>query len=378
MTAWATVQFDGVPVHVGEVVQVAGATIFQNSMPQPVVIVPAVSVAMSPAEGIQLSGEKSVALGVDVRGSAAGTVKLAAPAGWQAVPASGSFSSPNAMLHFDVTPGRMDDAAVTVAAVASAGGKSYYEGYRIGGYEGLPPVYVYTPATYRTRAVDVKVAPGLRVGYIEGTGDDVPQYLKEMGVVATMLNVSDLSSTTLANFDVIVLGVRAFTAHGDLVQGAPALMDFVKNGGTVIVQYDTATIPDGLAPYPVTLGGNAEKVVEENSKMELATTPSQVMRWPNAITEKDFDGWVEERGHGFMRTWDAKYEAPTETHDAGQDPQRGGLLVTDYGKGYYVYCAFALYRQMPEGVPGAYRLFANMLSLGKTPMPVGPTSGETR
>jgi hypothetical protein len=148
-------------------------------------------------------------------------------------------------------------------------------------------------------------------------------------------------------------------------------MDFVKNGGTVIVQYDTATIPDGLAPYPVTLGGAAEKVVEENSKMVLTATPSAVMHWPNPITEKDFDGWVEERGHGFMRTWDAHYEAPTETHDAGQEPQRGGLLVTDYGNGHYVYCAFALYRQLPEGVAGAYRLFANMLSLGRAPAPGG-------
>jgi len=162
--------------------------------------------------------------------------------------------------------------------------------------------------------------------------------------------------------------VRSFTVHGDLVQGAQALMDFVTAGGTAIVQYDTTTIPPELAPYPLTLGGDAEKVVEEDSKVMLTPGASLVLRWPNAITTKDFDGWVEERGHGFMRSWDPHYEAPTEMHDAGQDPQRGGLLVANYGKGHYVYCAFALYRQMPESVPGAYRLFANMLSLGKAPL----------
>jgi len=375
LTAWITVTYNGVPVRLGEVLQTAS----DASQSQPVTVVPAVSLAVSPAEGILLPGAKNVRLAVDVRGNAAsaGTVKLTLPVGWSAVPASAAFRGAQT-VNFDVTLGGVTDAPVTVTAVATVGGKQYTEGYRMGGYDPRTSVAVYTPATYRTRGVDVRVAPGLRVGYVEGTGDDVPQYLKEMGVPVTMLNVSELSSTTLADFDVVVLGVRAFTAHGDLVQGAPALMDFVKNGGTVIVQYDTATIPDGLAPYPVTLGGAAEKVVEENSKMVLTATPSAVMRWPNPITEKDFDGWVEERGHGFMRTWDAHYEAPTETHDAGQEPQRGGLLVTDYGKGHYVYCAFALYRQMPEGVPGAYRLFANMLSLGKTPTPVGPMPGGTR
>ncbi len=115
-------------------------------------------------------------------------------------------------------------------------------------------------------------------------------------------------------------------------------------------------------------GGNPGRVVvEEDSKVVLTPVPSAVMRWPNAITTQDFDGWVEERGHGFARTFDPQYLAPTETHDAGQDPQRGGLLIANYGKGHYIYCAYALYRQMPEGVAGAYRLFANMLSVGKAP-----------
>jgi hypothetical protein len=188
-----------------------------------------------------------------------------------------------------------------------------------------------------------------------------------MGVPVTQIDVSGLSGTNLADYNVVIFGVRSFTVHGDLVQGAQALLDFVKAGGTAIMQYDTTTIPPELTPYPLTLGGDAEKVVEEDSKVVLTPGASPVLRWPNLITEKDFNGWVEERGHGFMRSWDARYEAPTEMHDAGQDPQRGGLLVAKYGKGYYVYCAFALYRQMPESVPGAYRLFANMLSLGKAP-----------
>ncbi len=369
LTAWVTARYEGVSVRVGEVVQTG-----ENGIPGPrqVMVVPAVSVAIAPTEGILLPGMKSVPLDVLVHGSATGTVKLTGTAGWQITPASGSFHATETTLHFNAIPTHTNNAS-TVAATAEVDGKQYIEGYRIGGYDPRTSVAIYSPATYRAHAVDVKVAPGLRIGYIEGTGDDVPQYLKAMGVPVTILNVSDLSSTVLADFDVVVLGVRAFTAHGDLEQGAQALMDFVKNGGTTIVQYDTARIPDALAPYPLTLGGDAEKVVEENSKMVLAPGTSTVMQWPNAISEKDFDGWVEERGHGFMRTWDPRYETPTETHDAGQDPQHGGLLVANYGKGHYVYCAYALYRQMPEGIPGAYRLFANMLSLGKA-----PATGGTR
>jgi hypothetical protein len=161
-----------------------------------------------------------------------------------------------------------------------------------------------------------------------------------------------------------VLGVRAFAAHPELEAANAKLLDYAAAGGTVIVQYNTGEMPAG--PYPMSLG-ESEKVVEETARVTLLDGEAQALRWPNRITPQDFDGWIEERGHGFMDTWDPRYEALTEVHDPGQDPQKGGLLVAKTGKGSYVYVAYALYRQLPEGVPGAYRLFANLLSLGKKP-----------
>jgi hypothetical protein len=228
---------------------------------------------------------------------------------------------------------------------------------------------MYTAATYRTRGVDVKVATGpdghgLKVGYLPGTGDEVQASLENIGVHATTLTIEDVAAGRLSGYDVVVLGVRAYAANPGLAAANGRLLEYAKNGGVVIVQYNLGQFDYG--PYPYSLG-TAEKVVDETSKVELLMPESAALSWPNKITEKDFDGWVEERGHGFMGSWDPQYQALLETHDPGQEPQKGGLLVTKTGKGTYVYVALALYRELPEGVPGAYRLFANLLSLGKAP-----------
>ena len=164
--------------------------------------------------------------------------------------------------------------------------------------------------------------------------------------------------------NVVVLGVRPYSAHRDLAAANEQLLNYAKNGGVVVVQYETARFDHG--PYAISLG-DAEKVVDETAPVKLLMPESAVLTWPNRISEHDFDGWVEERGHSFMESWDAKYEAPLETHDPEQEPQKGGLLVAKTGKGTYIYVSYALYRQLPEGVPGAYRLFANLLSVGKNP-----------
>ena len=159
------------------------------------------------------------------------------------------------------------------------------------------------------------------------------------------------------------LGVRAYAAQPGLAAANGQLLKYAKNGGVVIVQYNLGQFDYG--PYPYSLG-NAEKVVDEKAPVQLLMPESAVLSWPNKITPRDFDGWVEERGHGFMESWDPRYQALLEMHDPEQDPQKGGLLVAKTGKGAYVYVALALYRELPEGVPGAYRLFANLLSLGKS------------
>jgi len=333
-------------------------------------VAPAISVAVSPAAGVVPLTEKTLTVTARVRsnvkGAAAGTVKLELPQGWTAAPERAEFSlakdGDEEEVRFVVTPGKMTETAYTMTAVATFAGREYREGYKTAGYAGLLPENLYRPATYQARGVEVKIAPGLRVGYLPGTGDEVQASLENLGVHATTLTMADVAGGKLSGYDVVVLGVRAYAAHPGLAAANAQLLNYAKNGGLVIVQYNTNQID--LGPYPVALG-DAEKVVDERSPVRLLEPQSAVLSWPNRITEQDFDGWVEERGHSFMESWDPQYQAPLETHDPGQDPQKGGLLVAKTGKGAYVYLAYALYRELPEGVPGAYRLFANLLSLGK-------------
>jgi hypothetical protein len=191
-----------------------------------------------------------------------------------------------------------------------------------------------------------------------------------------MLTLADLTAAKLAQYDAVVLGVRAYAAHPELAgPGSQPLLDYARQGGVVIAQYNTARYGDADAPFPIAVPGSPDfNVVEEEDPVTLLAPDSPILTWPNRITPADFDHWIEERGHGFARSWSPEYTPLLEMHDSGQDPQRGGLLVARTGKGFYVYCALALYRQLPEGVPGAYRLFANLLSIAKNPALHTPTT----
>ncbi|WP_433983413.1 NEW3 domain-containing protein [Tunturiibacter empetritectus] len=370
LTAWVTLDYDGVEVKLGQEVQTLHRVTGLGTVYEPLVVAPAISVAVSPSAGVVPLTEKTLMVTAkvksNVKGAATGTVKLELPAGWTAAPETAEFSlgkdGDSVDVPFVVTPGKMAETAYTMTAVASYEGKEYREGYKTVGYAGLLPANLYRPATYRARGADVKVAPGLKVGYLPGTGDEVQASLENLGVHSTTLTMGDIAGGRLSGYDVVVLGVRAYAAHPGLAAANGQLLQYAKNGGVVIVQYNLGNFDYG--PYSYSLG-SAEKVVDEKAPVRLLVPESPVLSWPNRITERDFDGWVEERGHGFMETWDLQYVAPLETHDPGQDPQRGGLLVAKTGKGAYVYVALALYRELPEGVPGAYRLFANLLSLGK-------------
>jgi hypothetical protein len=186
--------------------------------------------------------------------------------------------------------------------------------------------------------------------------------LEGLGMDVTTLRMEDVTGGKLGHYDVVVLGLRAFTAHPELatVNGDP--LTYAKSGGVVIVQYNRERLEGG--PYPYSLGIQ-ENVVDETAPVKMMIADDPLLKWPSRITEKDFGGWVEERGHSFMASWDAHYAALLEMHDPGQSEQRGGLLLARTGKGAYIYMALALYRQLPQGVPGAYGLIANLLSLGK-------------
>jgi hypothetical protein len=195
----------------------------------------------------------------------------------------------------------------------------------------------------------------------------VPASLQNFGISVTFLGPADLASANLSGFDAILLGVRTYAARPDLSTYNQRLIDYVRNGGVVIVQYNTPEFYKNYGPYPYQMSEEPEEVTDEESKVTILKPDNPTFSWPNKITKADFCGWIEERGSKFMRSWDPHYEALLETHDPSQPPQRGGLLYAKYGKGIYIYNAYAFYRELPGGVPGAYRIMANMLSLAKNP-----------
>ncbi len=371
LAAWAEFTFEGVPIRLGQVVQTLARVTAVGGVYEPLVVTPAIGVRVEPeARILPLDGSPlPVRVTVHAQHAAEGTVELKLPQGWRSEPAQREFHLQSAgdtePLVFSVSPaGDVKTRAYAIGAEARVGGKSYSIGWQSIGYPGLRPYNQYKAAELRTRKVDVKVTPGLRVGYVMGTGDMVPEAIEALGVTPQLLTAQELASGDLKQWNAIVIGIRAYTALPELAAAEPRLEEFVERGGTLIVQYQSGPFP---APLPVTMGRMPERVVDEQAPVKLLDPASPLLAWPNKITAADFDGWFEERGHGFPDSWDAGYTAPTETADPGQDPQRGGLLVAHRGKGTYIYVAYALYRQFPELVPGAYRLLANLLSAGSGP-----------
>jgi hypothetical protein len=311
---------------------------------------------------------------VHTQAAAEGTVALKLPPGWREEPSEAKFKRTAAgdtePILFSVTPSAAETGAYTLEAVVHSAERTYESGWQSVGYPGLVPYNLYQAAQLKTRKVDVKLAPGLRIGYVMGTGDLVPDAIEELGGKVHLLSAPELNSGDLSAWNVIVIGIRAYSNRPDLTAAQPRLDQFVRKGGTLIVQYQSGNFP---APLALSMNNRMpERVVDEQSPVKLLNTDNPVLKQPNAITAADFEGWVEERGHSFLDTWDPGFTPLTETEDAGQDPQRGGLVVTHPGKGTYIYVAYALYRQLPELVPGAYRLLANLLSAGAS----GPAPGK--
>jgi len=375
LTAQARVVYHGVAFDVAQVVQTTERVPGFGTIQNPLLVGPAISVWVSPSAGAVPIASKSLAFTATVHsnviGPAQGTLRLKLPAGWSATPPQFPFScareGEDQTVTFSVTPDTVRASGYIMTAVAEYKGKEYSEGYHLTGYPGLRPYPFYRPATYKAVGVDVATAPGLNVGFLPGTGDDVPKALENLGLKVRILATSDLTNGDLSEYDAIILGVRAYAVRADLKAENSRLMDYVKNGGVLIAQYQLQDFDHDYGPYPFTLGSNPQKVVDENSPVTLLDSANPAFGWPNKISAGDFKGWIEERGHGFMRSWDPHYTPLVETHDPDQDPQEGGLLLARYGKGFYIYDAFALYRQLPSGVPGAYRLLGNLVSLAKNP-----------
>jgi hypothetical protein len=340
-------------------------------------VVPAIALTLTPANAVTPldAPTKRIKVSVEVvnnrEKTSEGSLALKVPAGWQVTPATRPFAfsraGERALYPFDVMIPSLENRDYRIEAVASSGGREYREGYTTIRHRDLETRYQYREAVASVRGVDVKIAPGLKVGYVMGVGDDVPAGLGQIGVDVQLLGEQDLATGDLSRFDAVMTGTRAYAVREDLKTYNRRLIEYVKGGGNLIVLYNTQElVPDLYAPYPGKLSAGAEEVSEEDSPVEILAPDDPVLATPNRITKADFDNWVEQRGSKFWDTWDPRYTSLIATWDKGQQPQKGGWLHAKYGKGHYTYFAYALHRQLPYGVPGAYRLLANLLSLNKT------------
>jgi LmbE family N-acetylglucosaminyl deacetylase len=375
LQARVVASYNDVQIQLAEAVQTVAREVGPGTVFHPLPIGPAISLTMQQSAGIIPLDKSSFPLTVhvhsNVKGQAQGTVRLDLPSGWKSEPQSAAFSfaqdGQEQNVSFEVSPARVAEESYKITAVANYDNHDYKQGYVQIGYPGLRPYYLYSDATYRTTGTNVKVSPNLQIGYIEGSGDDVATSLENLGTHVHFLAEEDLANGDLGKFDVIVVGVRAYAVRADLRTYNGRLLDYVKKGGLVVVQYETPEFDHNFGPYPYVMTNDPEEVTDEKSVVTILNAQNPLFQWPNAITSKDFEGWIEERGSKFMYSWDKGYEPLLETHDAEQDPQKGGLLYARYGDGAYIYNAYAFYRQLPLGVPGAYRIFANMLSLRQNP-----------
>jgi LmbE family N-acetylglucosaminyl deacetylase len=362
---------------------------------RPVRVVPAVAVALDPAVAVvPLSGdlvakaasstrraassasrpelEFRVRLTGATRDGIAGTLRLELPAGWRAEPAQVPVrlrtAGESRQFEFVVTPpADVAPGEHRIAAVFEAeDGRRYTRWYEEIDYPHIRPLARYHDAAAKVQAFQVAVPQGIRVGYITGAGDEVPGALRQLGVTLDVIDPADLATVDLSRYDVLVTGIRAYEHRPEIRTHNPRLLEWVEAGGTMIVQYNQYTFSQGgFAPYPLQIARPHDRVTDETAPVRILDASHPVVSYPNRIGPADFEGWVQERGLYFPRTWDERYTPVLEMSDPGEDPLRGAILVAKYGKGTYVYTGLAFFRQLPEGVPGAYRLFANLLALGE-------------
>ncbi len=254
----------------------------------------------------------------------------------------------------------------TLSAYAEVDGKIYTSRLVSIKYDHIPQQSVLLPATAHAARFDLQVK-AKNIGYFMGAGDDVPAALAQMGCNVTLLTEQDLELSNLQKFDAVVMGIRAYNTKDGLAFRQQHLLDYVKAGGTLIVQYNTSgeivVDADKLAPFPLKI--SRARVTDESAEVRFKLPEHSVLNQPNKLSAKDFNGWVQERGLYFPSEWDPAFEAPLSMNDPGEKAADGSLLVAKYGKGHYVYTGISFFRELPAGVPGAYRLFANLLSLGR-------------
>lgn len=294
------------------------------------------------------------------------TVTLSLPAGLTADSASRTITLDSAgsrTVSFHVR-GKLTPGTHSLGAVGAVDGETYSNGYIPIEYEHITPERIYRPSTVTISAIDAAVPARLKVGYIPGVGDNVEPTLVQLGIPVTTVQPSEIPTVDLSRFSTVVVGPRAYQASRELIDNNPYLLAYVKNGGTLVVQYGQYEMTgSGMMPYPVMLSRPADRITEEVAPLTILDAASPAFNYPNKITLADFDGWVQERSLYMPRTFDSHYHALISGNDPGAPSNSGMILVTPYGKGLYVYTTLAFFRQLPAGVPGGARLFVNLLSM---------------
>jgi LmbE family N-acetylglucosaminyl deacetylase len=375
MTVSAAYTINGEAIELQMPVQVRQANLPYGYNDYTLKIAPAIAVNMQPRQGIIPLNKKVKSVNVTIElvnnydSIISGSLALKVPAGWKTVPQQTAFSFSRAgeksNFSIKILMPAIEEKSYSIQATATANGKVYTQGYELISHRDMDQAVLYHAAVASIKGMNVTITPGIRIGYVMGVGDEVPHCLEQLGAVVQLLNSSDLSSGVLSKYDVIMIGTRAYAVRADLNTYNQRLLDYAKNGGHLIVLFQTPEfVPQKMAPYPAVLPDNSEEVSEEDSPVQLLDEHHPVLNYPNKISLKDFEHWQEQRGSKFFSTWDAAYTPIVATHDKGQAPQKGGWLMAKFGKGYYTYCAYSFHRQLPNGVTGGYRIMANLISHG--------------
>ena len=344
----------------------------EGDVERPVAVVPAVSVAFErPIEYLRSGVAVDRNIHVIVRTARPSdqtiAVKLELPSGLTSQPASqnvlpaGSGRARVASFHVTGTAGT---GSLTVRAVATANGRDYSRGYVPVEYSHTEPRMVFSDAKLALEGVSLRLPANNVIGYVKGATDDEPAALSQLGFDVRLLDPDTLADATLDHFGAIVIGPRAYARQPGLVTNNRYLLDYVHRGGTLVVQFGREELrAPGLFPFPLTVSlGNQDRVTDETSPVTILDSSARVLSYPNRITAADFEGWTQERATYIPREFDPRYRTVLALHDPGGEPMPGALLVAPYGRGTYIFCTLALFRQLPDAVPGAARLMANLLA----------------
>lgn len=299
-----------------------------------------------------------------------GTVRLQLPAGFTSQEAEQPYElsskGDEAVVTFHIAPQKVAgiNRTDTLRVEVRSEGKVYTQSVRTIAYDHIPDITIFPDATARLVTVDLQ-RNGRKLGYIAGAGDMVAASLRQVGYEVTLLDEKEIMNGDLQQYDAIIAGVRVYNINSRIKYWQPRLMEYVKNGGTYLVQYNVSSplMTTEIGPYPFTL--TRDRVTDETAAVTILQPQSEAMHYPNNITDHDFDGWIQERGLYFTQMADPAYQKLFAMHDKGEEALQGSTLVADYGKGRYVYTSLAFFRELPAGVPGAYRLFVNLISKKK-------------